>query len=114
MQKRIVGIVAVGIIAWLGAWGVLAQDQPAGTPAASPVGSPVASPVVGLVGDVAAGKAAAAVCMACHSIDGSTIVGPTWKGLYGSTVELEGGTTVVADDAYIANSIKNPLSQVVK
>lgn len=114
MRKRILSIIGVGVIAWLGAWSALAQNQPAGTPSASPAASPGASPVVGLVGDAAAGRNAAVVCLACHSTDGKTIVGPTWKGLYGSTVELEGGTTVVADDAYITQSIKDPLSQIVK
>ncbi len=44
-------------------------------------------------------------CTACHTIDGSAGQGPTWKGLYGSQVELADGTTVTADDAFIAESI---------
>ncbi len=57
---------------------------------------------------------AAASCAACHSVDGSTLVGPSWKGLYGRTVELEGGTTVTADDAYIKESILDPNAKIVK
>lgn len=118
MRKQIVSILAVGVIAWLGVWVALAQEQPTSTPAVavvgSPVGSPIASPIAGLVGDVEAGKAAATICLACHSTDGKTIVGPTWKGLYGAPVELEDGTTVIADDAYLARSIKDPMSQIVK
>lgn len=53
-------------------------------------------------------------CKACHTINGSAGNGPTWLGLYGSTVELADGSTVVADDAYITQSIKEPQSQVVK
>jgi len=53
-------------------------------------------------------------CTACHSLDGSTIVGPTWKGLYGSRVELADGTTVTADDAYLRESIINPNAKIVK
>ncbi len=82
----------------------------AGTPAASPV----ASPVVALAGDAAHGETLVTQCMACHTVNGNPLVGPTWKGLYGRTVELADGTTVVADDAYIARSIKDPMSQVVK
>ena len=52
-------------------------------------------------------------CLGCHSIDGTTKDGPTWKGLYGSRVPLEGGTTVVADDAYIKESILDPGARVV-
>ena len=51
-------------------------------------------------------------CLGCHSIDGTTKDGPTWKGLYGSRVPLEGGETVVADDAYIKESILDPGARV--
>jgi cytochrome c oxidase subunit 2 len=53
-------------------------------------------------------------CSACHSIDGSAGIGPTWKGLFGSKVALEGGQTVTADDAYLHQSIADPSSQIVK
>ncbi|HYI15153.1 MAG TPA: cytochrome c [Thermomicrobiales bacterium] len=51
-------------------------------------------------------------CVGCHSIDGSTLVGPTWQGLYGSEVELESGETVTADEAYITESIREPAAQL--
>jgi cytochrome c oxidase subunit 2 len=51
-------------------------------------------------------------CMACHSIDGTTVVGPTWKGLYMSQVPLEDGSTVTADDAYLLESIKEPQTKI--
>jgi cytochrome c oxidase subunit 2 len=41
-------------------------------------------------------------------------VGPTFKGLYGRTVELEDGSTVVADEEYIRRSIEDPSAQVVQ
>jgi cytochrome c oxidase subunit 2 len=53
-------------------------------------------------------------CRICHSIDGSTGVGPTWKGLAGSQVALTDGTTVTADDAYLTTSIENPDKQIVQ
>src|SRR3989304_6021241 len=40
-------------------------------------------------------------CNACHSIDGSSLVGPTWKGLYGHEVVMQDGTKVTADENYI-------------
>ncbi len=80
---------------------------------ASPVGSPSGSPVA-LVGDPEAGKALAAQCLSCHSVDGSKMVGPTWKGLYGHEVELEDGTKVIADVDYLVESIKDPNAKVVK
>ena len=53
-------------------------------------------------------------CMTCHSVDGRDAVGPTWAGLYGSQVELEDGTTVTADDAYLTRAILQPGDQIVK
>jgi cytochrome c oxidase subunit 2 len=50
-------------------------------------------------------------CTGCHSTDGTSKVGPTFKGLYGSKVELEGGLVVTADDSYISEHIQNPRSK---
>lgn len=47
-------------------------------------------------------------CVACHSLDGSESPGPTFEGLAGSTVELEDGSLVTADDAYLTESIVAP------
>ena len=52
-------------------------------------------------------------CLGCHSIDGSSNVGPTWFGLFGSQVTLSDGTTVTADEAFIAESILNPQATIV-
>lgn len=40
--------------------------------------------------------------------------GAKLEGIYGHEVRLVGGQTVVADDAYIRNSILNPSAQVVE
>jgi cytochrome c oxidase subunit 2 len=53
-------------------------------------------------------------CAACHSVNGAAGVGPTWQGLFGSTVELEGGSSVIADEAYLTESLKDPKTKVVK
>lgn len=53
-------------------------------------------------------------CSGCHSLDGSAGVGPTLKGLAGSRVALADGTTVTADDAYLARSMTDPDAQIVK
>lgn len=52
-------------------------------------------------------------CAACHSVDGSKGVGPTMKGLAGSQVALEDGSTVTADDAYLRESILQPSAKRV-
>jgi cytochrome c oxidase subunit 2 len=53
-------------------------------------------------------------CAACHTLDGTTGVGPTWQGLYGSQVTFDDGTTTTADDDYLYNSIRNPGSEIVE
>jgi cytochrome c oxidase subunit 2 len=53
-------------------------------------------------------------CTNCHTPDGRRSEGPTWKGLYGSTVPLADGTSAVADDAYLARSVKEPKAQMVQ
>ena len=58
-------------------------------------------------------KAAVPSCSTCHSIDGSKIVGPSFKGLYGRKEKMGDGTELVADDAYIKESILNPGAHIV-
>ncbi len=52
-------------------------------------------------------------CAGCHSMDGTTIVGPSWQGLYGKTETFEGGSTAVVDEAYLRELIINPGAKVV-
>jgi len=53
-------------------------------------------------------------CLACHSVDGNSGVGPTWKDVYGSKRLLADGSSVTVDDNYIRESITNPSAKVVK
>jgi cytochrome c oxidase subunit 2 len=53
-------------------------------------------------------------CLACHSVDGSKGVGPSWQGLYGETVTLADGSTIKADEGYIKESVLNPGAKIVK
>jgi mono/diheme cytochrome c family protein len=52
-------------------------------------------------------------CQACHTIDGTPLTGPTWKGLAGSKVKLTTGQTVDATDGYLIWSILQPDAQIV-
>lgn len=52
-------------------------------------------------------------CLACHSAGRDRLVGPGWGGLFGSSVSLEGGTTVTADDAFLTESILDPEASIV-
>lgn len=53
-------------------------------------------------------------CAGCHSLDGTRIVGPTFKGLYGANREFESGAGVKADDAYLRESILYSQAKIVK
>jgi cytochrome c oxidase subunit 2 len=53
-------------------------------------------------------------CNACHSLDGTAGVGPTWQGLFGSQIRLADGSTVTADEAYLIESIRNPGATIVE
>jgi cytochrome c oxidase subunit 2 len=56
-------------------------------------------------------------CMACHSLDGTKIVGPTLKGVFGHevTVLVDGKEkTITVDEEYLKRSILDPNAEVVK
>jgi len=70
-----------------------------------------------------AGHPAAAIlrdrsCLTCHSLDGSVMVGPTFKGLYGrreivrEAVGAEREVTV--DEAFLARAIRDPHAETAK
>ena len=84
--------------------------------------APVAAPAVAVVADLSGppdiGLGEQLVmqygCNACHSTDGSALVGPTWQGLYGTQETLDDGSTVTVNDEYIKESIQNPNLKVVQ
>jgi cytochrome c oxidase subunit II len=56
-------------------------------------------------------------CMACHSIDGTQMTGPTFKGAFGHEVTVTTGgkeRTLTVDEAYIKHSILEPNADIVK
>ncbi len=52
-------------------------------------------------------------CAGCHLENGRG-AGPALAGVYGSTVKLQGGGTVAADDNYIQESILDPGAKIVQ
>jgi cytochrome c oxidase subunit 2 len=51
-------------------------------------------------------------CSSCHR-DDALATAPQLRGLFGHTVKLQNGTTVVADESYVRESIVNPQAKVV-
>ncbi|HTO87884.1 MAG TPA: cytochrome c oxidase subunit II [Thermoanaerobaculia bacterium] len=52
-------------------------------------------------------------CNTCHA-EQAGARGPSLVGLFGKTVHLQGGQTVVADEAYLRESITNPQARLVE
>jgi cytochrome c oxidase subunit 2 len=53
-------------------------------------------------------------CKSCHTIDGTPLTGPSWKGIFGSEGKLADGTSVLVDEAYLLESINNPNAKIVE
>lgn len=56
-------------------------------------------------------------CFACHSIDGTRLVGPTFKGIWGEEVTVTTGREkrqIVVDEEYIRRSIFDPNADIVE
>ena len=51
-------------------------------------------------------------CTGCHGAN-AQVRAPTWVGLYGKPVPLDDGGTVIADEAYIRDSILLPTKHIV-
>ncbi len=103
-------VVLLGLVAMALA---LAACGGASSPAAlaAQLGAP--TPDIALVG---AGRNAALRygCLGCHSLDGSSLSGPTWKGLYSRELAFTDGTRAVANDRYLEEAIKDPLARVIQ
>ena len=52
-------------------------------------------------------------CVACHTVDGSPGVGPSWQGMWGRTETLTNGNTIVVDEAYFRESLIEPPRKMV-
>jgi cytochrome c oxidase subunit 2 len=100
-------VVVVAVAAFAGCGGD--DDGAVGAPATPTAGGAELSP------EAAAGLEVAkdSGCAGCHGGDFSGSIGPGWVGLAGSTVTLEGGQTVVADDAYLTRAIQDPAAELV-
>lgn len=56
-------------------------------------------------------------CLTCHSLNGSKLVGPSYKGIYGKSEEVVTNgkkRTITVDDEYIKRSIYDPNYDIVK
>ncbi len=59
-------------------------------------------------------KVYVAKCLACHKTSSERSIGPGFAGLYGGSRVFTDGSSLVADDNYIRESIVNPQVKIVK
>ena len=52
-------------------------------------------------------------CNACHSLDGSKLVGPSFKGVWGRAEKTDKGDVTV-DLAYVTESVLTPMAKIVE
>ncbi|MGB0993849.1 MAG: hypothetical protein ACPG32_15445, partial [Akkermansiaceae bacterium] len=55
-----------------------------------------------------------AVCAACHSLDGTRLAGPSFKGIFGRKQKVMRNGKIIeitVDDAYLLRAINNPLAE---
>jgi cytochrome c oxidase subunit 2 len=52
------------------------------------------------------------LCFACHTVDGSTKVGPSFKGIWSETHNFLDGSTAAVDENYVRDSILNPQARI--
>jgi cytochrome c oxidase subunit II len=55
-------------------------------------------------------------CTGCHSLDGTKLIGPTFKGLYKAQKTVVAGgkkKTIIADEAYLIKAIYDPNDEIV-
>lgn len=91
--------------------GPIAEDRPL-----SPGGTPPIFDTQQRRGLASRGEkeAADAGCLRCHTLDGTPHLGPTYSGLFGRNVTLQDGTIVVADEAYLTESMMDPIAKIVR
>ena len=53
-------------------------------------------------------------CFKCHSVDGSAHIGPSWLDMYMRKEVMQGGQTLLADEAYITESMMDPKAKQVQ
>jgi cytochrome c oxidase subunit 2 len=106
MRGKVVVLPANEYAAWLAGQYTAGQREPDSAGLVAPARAADDLAEVGLA------VAAEHGCLRCHSLDGTDHIGPSFAGLYETSVSLESGETVVADAAYLTQSMMDPLAQV--
>lgn len=102
--RDLVGVVlTIAAVTALALWLIPHQGTPVVADAPPHVTAPPTSPVA-----LGAKLYEAKGCIACHTVDGTPRVGPTFLHDYGTQLALADGRTIAMDDSYIRESILHP------
>jgi cytochrome c oxidase subunit 2 len=52
------------------------------------------------------------LCVACHTADGTTKIGPSFKGIWGETHTFTDGSTATVDENYVRDSLITPQAKI--
>lgn len=53
-------------------------------------------------------------CLGCHGLDGNPGVGPSFKGMWGTTAQMVDGTTRKLDAAFLREKVLHPTQNLIK
>lgn len=102
--KNLLGVlVAITLVTTLGLWWGRPSNHP--QPRFQPQPTPSKTMPLAELGAILVERKG---CTACHTVDGSARVGPTFLHDFGSRITLDSGQTIVVDEAYLRESIEQP------
>lgn len=104
-MRLLLGILVVGLLSVVGVYALIRSRAPESV---GEVGAVATDPM-----QAAKALAQERGCAACHSFDGTAGIGPSWKGSYGNMRSFQDGTALVADEAYLRESMLQPAARVV-
>jgi cytochrome c oxidase subunit 2 len=103
-------VVIIGLVLIVGAIGAVLKYSGGETTTTTPTGIPS-------LGDPVAGRQVAmrpdVNCVFCHSDDGTMKMAPSFKGLWGSVIKYDDGSTVLLDDKALRWTLKHPNDKIV-
>lgn len=105
------GAIALGAATVGHAAGDVGASEPTGNPPVVVLAASDLDPATVKLGKRLAARKG---CASCHSADGKKKAGPTWMGLFGNERVLADGSTVLADETYLVQSILDPDSQIAE
>ncbi len=100
-------VLAVAVVLLVGGVGLSLKMSSSGSPGSEKSSMTLGDPVRGRQVVLKLG------CVQCHTDDGTRAQGPSFRGLFGSTVTYIDGSTGVVDDADVRYAMREPAGKVI-